>query len=77
MSQANALPHNVTIDNKKQTPRTEQLVSYYIDACMYAVHFTHRRSEVDVFSGVCLFVSLFVCSHDNFRMERTQRMGPE
>jgi len=33
-----------------------------------------QRSEVDVFSGVCLFVSLPVCKHDNFRTIKHRTM---
>jgi len=41
---------------------------YFSFSCMISLPTgVAKRSEVDVFSGVCLFVCLFVCAHDNFR----------
>jgi len=33
-----------------------------------------QRSTVDVFSSVCLFVSVFVCLHDNFQTTKLRMM---
>jgi len=33
-----------------------------------------QRSKVDVFSGVCLFVNVFICPHDNFRTIKRRMM---